>query len=71
VPCPQGTNSKLAGAPSHYPYNAERQAGKLWNTNFLSLLIWLGQNIEPKSTDYETDALTTRRPRAGLPFRRR
>jgi len=32
--------------------------------NFLSLLVWLDEIIEPGSTDYEADILTTR-PRAG------
>jgi len=29
------------------------------NTNFLSLLVWLDQEIEPRSTVFEVDALTT------------
>jgi len=36
--------------------NAERQAGKLKYQN-LSLLVWLGQGIETRSTDYEVYAL--------------
>jgi len=32
------------------PFDAERR--KVVNTNFLSLMIWLNEGIEPRSTDY-------------------
>ena len=49
----------LPACSSHCPFNAERQARKLVNTNFKVIgLTRLG--IKPKSTAPEVDALTTR-----------
>jgi len=37
---PKDTTSELAGLFSHYPLNAERQAGKLWMLTRFSWNIW-------------------------------
>jgi len=55
----EDTTSELAGLSLHYLFNAERQAERLWKPTSLSLLVWLGQGIESRYTDYKTDALTT------------
>jgi len=33
---------------TNYPFNAERQVGKLWITLTFKVLIWLDEGIEPK-----------------------
>jgi len=53
------TTSELDGIPSHYLFNAERQERKLWIPTFNSLLVWLDEGIESRSTDYVADSLTT------------
>jgi len=52
-------NSEFTGSykKSVSLFNAERQAGKLW---IPTVKVWLGQEMEPRFTDYESDALTTR-----------
>jgi len=63
VSCPR---TQQANLPVHFhtnPFKCWTSSRKAVNTNFESLLVWLGQGIEPY-TDYVANALTTR-PRAG------
>jgi len=57
---PKDPTSELAGLSSHYPFSAERQAGKLAvNTNIWSILVGFDKGIETRSSDYEAKTRTT------------
>ena len=59
VPFPTAQQVNLPACSPHCPFNAERQAGKLWTAIFNVIgLTRLG--IKPKSTAPEADALRTR-----------
>ena len=51
--------ANLPACSSHCPFNAERQARKLMNTNFKAICL-TRLRIKPKSIAAEADALTTR-----------
>ena len=57
---PNGTTSKLAGLSSHCPFNAERQAGKLWIPSSKSL-VWPDAESNP-SLQLKTQTLYTTWP---------
>ena len=59
MPFPAAQQGDLPACSPHCPFNAEREAGKLQNTNFK--VIGLTQlEIKSKFTASEADALTTR-----------
>jgi len=50
----QTTQANLPACSPHYPFNAERQAGRCDYQDF-SVLVRFHKGIEPTSTDYEAD----------------
>ena len=59
VPCPRTQQANLPACSPQPPINAERQAGWLWIPFFTVFWYDSTRGLNPRSTDYEADALTT------------
>jgi len=55
--CPRTQQVNLPAYLHLIPFKCWTSSSEAVNINFKSLLVWLGQEIEPSSTDYEVDAL--------------
>jgi len=58
VPCPTTQQANLPAYLHTIPLNVERQSREAVNTNLQSLLVWLDEGFESRSTAYEVNAPT-------------